>query len=245
MKRAKAIVLAAGKGKRMETDIPKVLNLVAGKPIIEWIVEALEATNVNEIFIVVSDENRIDIERFLGNRCNYVLQKKQMGTAHAVLQVENFLKDFNGNTFVMVGDAPGIKSKDLMTLQHTHEKNKNICTFLTAHLTDKKPPWGRIIRDCFGKVMKIVEEREATEEELKVNEISSSHFIFDNKSLFVNLHDIKNNNVLREYYLSDIVELLSQKGKVETVIIDDILKIYGTNTKEELERINKYFSEVK
>jgi bifunctional UDP-N-acetylglucosamine pyrophosphorylase/glucosamine-1-phosphate N-acetyltransferase len=198
MKDTKAIVLAAGKGTRMGSDLPKVLVEVCGKPIIEWIVETLEKVPVTEIILIVSNENRSKIERVLGDRCRYIVQKEQLGTAHAVRQAKDYLSEYTGNTLVMVGDAPAISREYLRELINRSEQNKSVCTFLTVKIAENKPPWGRILRSQGGDVTAIVEDKDASEEEKALDEMSSSHFIFDNKSLFTALEKIGNENAQHE-----------------------------------------------
>ncbi len=239
----KAIVLAAGKGTRMNSAIPKVLHIVAGKTIIEWVVEALEEVGIEEIILIVSQDNKDEIQSVLKNRCTYLIQEPQAGTAHAVLQAKEHLKDFQGQTIVMVGDAPGITAGELELLISTRTKNNLACTFLTVSVKDNKPPWGRIIYNSEGNPAAIVEERDASPEEKLIDELSSSHFIFDNQILFNALPQISNNNAQKEFYLSDVIEIIAREHKIQTIKAENLLNVYGINTVLEQKMLEEYLTQ--
>lgn len=238
----KAIVLAAGKGSRMKSDKTKVMHTVCAKELILWIVNALENIKCSEIIIIVNEENKAEIENLLGKRCTCIIQKDQLGTAHAVLSAQNHLKSFNGLTFVMVCDAPGIKPESLNRLKTEMQQNNLSGAFLVINCPENKPPWGRVIYKD-GKPVKITEEKDANPDELKINTLSSSHFIFKNQIMLNALKQINNHNKQKEYYLSDIIEILAKDSDLKTIEINDLREVYGANTPEELVMLENYLAD--
>ncbi len=240
MRKTNAIVLAAGKGSRMKTDLPKVLVEIAGKSIVTRIVETLEKCNVDEIILIVNTENKPLIEEVMGNRCKYIIQEQQLGTAHAVLQAKDYLKDFEGNTIVMVGDSPAISSEYIRLLIDKMESADLASVFLTVDIKENIPPWGRVIRNRVGRIIGVIEDKDCSTEEKEITELIPSQFIFNNKLLFEALGKIKNNNIQKEYILSDIVGILAENYELETIEVNDIEAVYGVNTIEEKEMIELY-----
>ncbi|NOG45433.1 MAG: NTP transferase domain-containing protein [Calditrichaeota bacterium] len=233
--KTRALILAAGKGTRMNSSVSKVLHTILGKTILEYVVEALEFSSIERIGVIVGSHNIEEVRKVLNDRVDYIVQRQQLGTGHAVMSATDWLKEFNGSLLIMVGDAPFINSKiikQILTKQQTG--NKAVC-FLTA--VSKNPlPWGRVVRDKNGKVLRIVEEKDATIEEKKIREVSSSHYCFDWQSLKQALAEIDNNNVQTEYYLPDVIKILVKKGlDVETEISNDFLTSFGINTPADLE----------
>lgn len=238
----RALILAAGQGTRMKSVLPKVLHLLNGKTIIEYVTEALEITEVEKIGIIVSDITEPGIEGTLENRADYIVQDKQLGTGHAVLSAKNWLKDFEGNLIVVVGDAPLITKELMRDLILKHEEKNAACTLLSA-IWQYPPAYGRVVRSAEGKMLSIVEEKDATEEEKLIKEVSSSHYCFNSKKLFSALDKINNNNALGEYYLPDVIKILQDSGEiVEALQVNDPYLTYGINSQSDLKLASFYMN---
>lgn len=207
-----AIVLAAGKGTRMRSKLYKVLHPVCGKPMVQHVVDHVRSVGVQNIVTVVGHGAEL-VKTQLGDKSEYALQAEQLGTAHAVIQAAPLLKDKEGTTVVICGDTPLITPDTIQALFDEHERLQAKATILTAHLEDSSG-YGRIIRGENGSVQKIVEHKDATPEELTVQEINTGTYCFDNKALFEALNEVNNHNAQGEYYLPDVIEILKSKNEV-------------------------------
>lgn len=232
------IILAAGKGTRMKSKLYKVLHPVAGKPMVEHILDQVEKTEPNEIVTIVGHGAQA-IKEQLGTRSQYVLQEEQLGTGHAVLQAQDLLEGKKGTTLVITGDTPLLTEETLTNLFDYHQGKNASATILTAH-ADDPTGYGRIIRDHLGIVDKIVEQKDASEQEARVQEINTGTFCFDNEALFSALQKIDTNNVQGEYYLTDIIEILKKEGAtVAAYQMTDFDEAMGINDRVALAKANK------
>lgn len=233
------IILAAGKGTRMKSDMPKVLHKVNEKSMIEHVI--LNARNLNpEKMIVVVGYKYEMVKKQLENQdLTYVIQHKQNGTAHAVMQCEELLKNYDGHTLVLSGDVPLIKSKTLKELFEIQIKNKAHATVLSAKVRNPYG-YGRIIRNSDNNFKTIVEEKDANDSQKNITEINGGIYIFNNQTLFENINKVKNNNNQSEYYLPDVLEILTKQNcKVLVYQINDENEIKGANTEEQLLDLEK------
>ena len=228
-----AVVLAAGEGKRMKSKNSKVVHKVCGKPLIKWVYEAVKKSGINSsVFVVGHREDQV--RACLGNEVSYAVQEKQLGTGHAVMQAEEFLKDREGIAVVLYGDTPLISESTIKTAIQFHKNNANSATVITAELDDPTG-YGRIIRGVKGEFLKIVEHKDTNEAERSVKEINSGIYCFDIKDLRGALKELSNNNSQGEYYLTDTLEILMSKGlKVGAVKIADSNEILGINDRIQL-----------
>ncbi|MGG1518233.1 NTP transferase domain-containing protein [Paenibacillus oryzisoli] len=245
-----AILLAAGKGTRMKSELPKVLHPVGGVPMIGRLVDKLEAMPINRIITVVGHRGEL-VEKCLGTRVTYAQQEHQLGTAHAVLQAEPLLGGRSGSTLVLTGDTPLIRQSTIERLLAAQRAGASAGVVLTAIVQDPTG-YGRIIRDAAsGEVVDIVEEKDATPEQREIAEINTGIFCFDNESLFKALSGITNANAQQEYYLTDIVKVMRLSGiaggqkRFEAIILEDATEVMGINTPEQLEEANRVFYERK
>lgn len=206
-----AIILAAGKGTRMKSKLYKVLHPVCGKPMVQHVVDQVSKLNINEIVTIIG-HGAEKVKEQLGNKSKYALQEEQLGTAHAVMQAKEILAGKEGVTIVVCGDTPLIKAETMEALFQHHEETNAKATILTAKAEDPTG-YGRIIRNSEGFVEKIVEHKDATEEERTVKEINTGTYCFDNIALFEALQYVSNDNVQGEYYLPDVIEILKKQGK--------------------------------
>ena len=232
----RAIVLAAGKGTRMKSELPKVLHKVNGKTMVKTILESLLKAGVEEILTVVGYRHDLVEEEVKGLSLTAV-QEPQLGTGHAVMMAKEF-EDKEGITIVANGDCPCIKSETYASLFEACKDADMV--ILTAEPEDALS-YGRVIRDENGDVAKIVEFKDASGEEKAVNEVNTGIYAFNNQSLFEGLKELKNDNAQNEYYITDLVEILKSHNKVvKAILVEDYLEVQGVNTLEELKNAEEY-----
>ncbi len=230
----RALILAAGRGTRMRSDLPKVLHPLNGRPLIRHVVDAVRPLT-REVALVVSPENAAPVKKELGDGLHYIVQHEARGTGHAVRAAEPWLRDFSGSLIVVVGDAPFISTDMLSRLCARRRRGDHAAVFLSVRFPQKPPPWGRVIRDAAGKVLGIVEEKDATEEEKGIREASSSHYCFDTPRLLRALPRLRADNAQGEYYLPDVIGWLAREGHgIDTVTTTDTLLAFGINSPEDL-----------
>lgn len=227
------VILAAGKGTRMKSRLPKVLHRVCGKPMVEHVLDAAQEIGIERQVVVVG-YGAEQVQAALGERCAYVVQAEQLGTGHAVLQAESTLYNFEGTVMVLCGDTPLLTAELLAGLLEEHQKRRNTATILTAHLANPTG-YGRIIRDQNGFVAKIVEQKDASIEEQTVKEINTGIYCFASNDLFKALHEINANNAQGEYYLTDAIEIIVKAGKpVGAFVADSAVDTMGVNSRVQL-----------
>ncbi|MEB8071675.1 bifunctional UDP-N-acetylglucosamine diphosphorylase/glucosamine-1-phosphate N-acetyltransferase GlmU [Staphylococcus xylosus] len=235
-----AIVLAAGKGTRMKSKKYKVLHDVAGKTMIEHVIDNVKQSGVEQLVTIVGHGAQ-NVKETLGDASLYSFQEEQLGTAHAVKMASEHLKDKQGTTLVVCGDTPLITATTLKSMIEHHENTKAQATVLSA-TTENPFGYGRILRDSAQRLTKIVEQKDASETERQINEISSGIFAFDNQILFEKLELVKNENAQKEYYLPDVLSLiLEDEGIVEIYHTDDFEEIMGVNDRVRLSEAEKAF----
>lgn len=223
-----AIILAAGKGTRMKSDLPKVLHKVAGITMLEHVFRAVSVLSPEKNVTVIGHKAEL-VREVLADKSSFALQTEQLGTGHAVMMAEAELADLEGQTLVIAGDTPLITGDSLKNLIDFHVNHKNVATILTA--TAEEPfGYGRIIRNQHGEVTKIVEQKDATEFEQQVKEINTGTYVFDNKRLFEALKNINTNNAQGEYYLTDVISIFRENGeKVGAYVLRDFDESLGVN----------------
>ncbi|MGB9692934.1 MAG: bifunctional UDP-N-acetylglucosamine diphosphorylase/glucosamine-1-phosphate N-acetyltransferase GlmU [Candidatus Sumerlaeaceae bacterium] len=235
MKNLVAIILAAGQGTRMYSGLPKVLHNVAGQPMLDHVLEAVEALEPDEIYVVTGFLGDM-VREHVGKRATCVHQKRRLGTAHAVKQVVPYLKDFKGDVLITVGDAPLIRPSTLQELVKRRRAHQVAATVLTTEL-DNPTGYGRIVRNRDGTVRKIVEEKDTNVYEAAIKEINTGIYVFDCPRLLEALDRVRNNNAQREYYLTDTVEILGKLGyEVEAMVAEDSTETLGVNSRADLAR---------
>ena len=231
-------ILAAGKGTRMESNIPKVLHNLENKALIDYVLDTAYELNPEKIFTVVGFKKELVINHINNTNIEYIEQKEQLGTGHAVLQLDNPLYGKNGHLLILYGDVPNIKHSTLSPIVDEHIKENADVTMITAILEDPTG-YGRIIRDQSGNLIKIVEEKDCNKSEKAIKEINPGIYIFKISKLFKNLKKVKSNNESKEYYLTDVIELINNSGTVKTKKIDNPKEIMGINTIKQLELLQK------
>lgn len=235
-----AVILAAGQGTRMKSDLPKVLHPIAGLPMITHVLRQLTPLHLDEIITVVGHQKEQVIQVIEG-KSKYVHQQKQLGTGHAVMQAETLLKEKYGTTIIVCGDTPLITEETFQELFKFHEENNAKATILTVQAEDPTG-YGRIVRNASNEVEKIVEQKDANDEELKINEVNTGTYCFDNRALFDALQAISNDNAQGEYYLTDVIEVLrNQQEKVQAYCTTNLEETIGINDRIALAQAEKIF----
>ena len=227
-----AIVLAAGKGTRMNQEIPKPLVPINGKPIISWIVKSF-ADNDIDTALVVNPKDKKYFKSF-DKDVGLVFQEKQKGTGHAVLQALELILKYR-YIYVFVGDSPFIGSDIILDLYDEHTKSNSDVTILTSIFDNKKFPYARIIRNSKKDIIKVVEELSANEKEKKIDELFGSHYLFKSKILIKYLTQLEPNKVNGEIYFTDILNVvIADDLKVKSLKITDWRKLVGLNSMEDI-----------
>ncbi|NGZ78130.1 bifunctional UDP-N-acetylglucosamine diphosphorylase/glucosamine-1-phosphate N-acetyltransferase GlmU [Saccharibacillus alkalitolerans] len=223
-----AIVLAAGKGKRMKSKLYKVLHPVCGKPMVGHVVDTVRRTN-SERTVVIVGHGAEDVKAYLGDQAEYALQEQQLGTGHAVRQAEELLGKEEGTTILICGDTPLVRAETIEAMIALHESEGAAATILTA--TPEDPTGlGRIIRGEDGGVVRIVEQKDCTPEEAAVREINTGTYCFDNRKLFDALSKVTNDNAQGEYYITDVIGILRGEGeRIAAYVTQDLTESIGVN----------------
>ena len=235
MSTALAVILAAGMGTRMKSDLPKVLFPVLGRPMIEYVLDALHAAGVGRVVVVVG-YRADDVKHALAGRpqLEFVLQAERLGTGHAVKMAQPRLTDHDGPVVIVAGDSPMIQATSVKSLLAHFDETLPACLLGTLH-KDNPQGLGRIVRDAAGGFLGIVEEKDATEEQRKITEVNMSTYVFSCPDLLVALDQLKNDNRQGEYYLTDCPAILKQQGKlVEAHAILQPCEALSINTIDEL-----------
>lgn len=224
----------------MNTKLAKVLHEVCGRPMLAYVLQACRKVGIKRIYVVVGFSAEQVKSRFAdAEDITWVQQDEQLGTAHAVMCCREHLKDFNGQTLILCGDGPLLRSATLRTLMEKHEAGQSAATLATAVLDDPTG-YGRIVRDAYGNIQGIVEHLDCTPEQLEIKETNPSNYLFNNKRLFEALDNIKPDNVKKEYYLTDAISgLISTGHKVEAITAMQPDEAVGINSRAQLSAASK------
>ena len=237
-KELRVVVLAAGKGTRMNSDLPKVLHKLQSKPLIDYVIDESELLNPKEIILVVGFKKE-SVIKHTESRINlkYATQIEQLGTGHAVLQTNELLKNRKGHILILYGDVPNIKASTLQPIVNDHISNNRDLTLITAEIDDPTG-YGRIIRDKNGNLLKIVEEKDCSDDEKKIKEWNPGIYIFKIPEVFKILDNIKTNNASKEYYLTDAIGLAQQSNmQIKAIKIKNSDEVIGVNTADQLKEL--------
>jgi bifunctional UDP-N-acetylglucosamine pyrophosphorylase/glucosamine-1-phosphate N-acetyltransferase len=230
-----AVILAAGKGTRMKSkreDISKVSFPILGQPLVKYVINALKPLGFEKIVAVVGFGGKTS-EEIVKDDCAVVWQNEQKGSGHAVMMAASELEGLEGETIVCCGDTPLLTSATLQKLYDAHEQEKNALTVMTSILEDPFG-YGRIVKEN-GRVTKIVEQKDCTEEQKRIQEVNAGVYVFDNKELFEALKHITTNNAAGEYYLTDVIAIFVKKGlKVGSYAVSDVDETLGVNDRYQL-----------
>ena len=235
-----AVILAGGEGKRMKSDKPKTLSEVLGRPMLCWVMSALRKAGIDDICVVKGFKKEC-VEEYLSTldfSVESVFQAERLGTGHAVMMAKDFLKKHSGNVVILNGDAPFMDSKTIEDSLKAHIENDCAATVISAKVDDPTG-YGRIVRDENGDVKSIVEQKDGSEEILKIKEVNSGGFWFDAEKLLSVLGRISSDNNAKEYYLPDALKLLLSDGcKVGAYTAECSDTVLGANDPAQLEELN-------
>lgn len=227
------VIMAAGKGKRMKSNLPKVLHNLAGKPILNYVLDTVDQLEAKRKILIVGYKSD-HVRELIGDKIEYIKQKEQLGTAHAVLQTKKLLSDFKGDVLILSGDVPFLTVKILKKLLKYHQVNNFCCTLVSTILKTPKG-YGRIIRGKKGEIKGIIEEVDLSADKKKITEVNSGIYCFNKDKLFQALEKITPDNKQGEYYLTDSVEILLKEGlTVGNIIVKDYSEVLGINSRLDL-----------
>ena len=230
-----AIVLAAGKGTRMKSDLPKVLCQANGRPLVEYVLDSLRDAGVEKIVVVVgykADEVKKQLASY--DNIEYALQSEQLGTGHAVMMCKDNMKDHDGAVVVVAGDSPMLQSTSIKALLDDFTKSQPGCILGTL-IHENPTGLGRIVRDATGKFTGIVEEKDATDDQRKINEVNMSTYVFDGQKLVGALDRLTDENAQGEYYITDVPTIMmSDNEDVRALPVLKPVEALSVNTVEHL-----------
>ena len=231
-----AIIMAAGKGTRMHSDLPKVLHKIMDEPMISLITSSLNKAGAERIVSIVG-YGRDEVMKAMEGRCEFAVQDPQLGTGHAVMQAKQ-LEGEDGDTLVVNGDGPCISPA---TYKSLYDALKDADMAVLTSIPEDARAYGRVIRREDGSVSRIVEYKDASEAERAVREVNMGSYAFDNRKMFEALKELKNNNAQNEYYITDLVAIFNAKGwKVAAVVAEDTEEVQGVNDNVELAKATAY-----
>ena len=229
------VILAAGKGSRMKSALPKVMHEIGGKPMINHVIDTARKLSPREIFVIYGDGGEYVKNRAQACDLTFIEQAERLGTGHAVMMASSFLN--SKKTLILYGDVPLINEKSLLQLINS----KSELTILTANLNDPRG-YGRVLRDKSMNIKRIVEEKDATPAERLVKEINTGILVADSKSLQTWLPQLKNSNAQKEYYLTDLIGLaIRDDCKIDSASPNTTSEILGINTKRQLAKLERVF----
>ncbi len=229
------VILAAGKGTRMKSDLPKVLHQINNRPMVHYVIDLARELHSEKTVLIIGHKREMVREACAGLDVHFAVQEPQLGTGHAVQMTESYFNDYAGDVLVLSGDVPLLTFTTLEELVNMHRANGATATLLTSDLDDATG-YGRVLRDGNGSVSKIVEHKDATEQERAIHEINVGIYIFKAQDLFRALKMIDNDNVQGEYYLPDVISIfISEHKKVFAVKTANFDETRGINNVEQLQ----------
>jgi bifunctional UDP-N-acetylglucosamine pyrophosphorylase/glucosamine-1-phosphate N-acetyltransferase len=235
-----AIILAAGKGKRMKSDLPKVLHQLHGKAIIGYLMKTFANLKLDKVVVVIGYKGKMVIDELSDFEVEFAWQREQLGTGHAAAVAEEILSDFEGSILIAAGDVPFLSAETMMRLFETHTRNNASATCLSAVFDDPKG-YGRIIRQPGTDILlEIIEDKDADSETKRITEINTGTFCFNSRDLFSALRGVGNDNAQREYYLTDTIKILRNSGKICAVMkTDNPVEVRGINSLAQLKALER------
>lgn len=237
-----AIILAAGEGTRMKSSLPKVLHPVGGRPMLGYVLDLVKAVGIKRVMVVIGHQSE-RIKKYLSKNITTLKQDKLLGTADAVSRTKRLLSGFKGDVLVLYGDVPLIKKETLKELISRHRSNRSSCTLLSATLYSPSE-LGRIIRNDRNQIIKIIEEQDASCRQKMINEVNAGVYCFRSIDLFEALKEVKPSLHKKEFYLTDVIEILTTTGRrVDAISTAEPEEVIGINSRADLARVEKVLRE--
>lgn len=237
------LILAAGKGTRMKSDLVKVLHPVAGRPMLDYVLNLAEHAGTSRITVVIGHQAELVEARYANRGLTFVYQREQLGTGHAVLQAAGAFEGYRGTILILCGDVPLLQAATVRGLMDHHRSSGAAVTVLTT-LLDDPSGYGRVVKDDGGNVLGIVEHRDATEAQRGIREINTGIYCAENPFLFEAVSEIGNDNAQREYYFTDIFAIARRRGvRTASVVAPDPGEVMGINSPEDLARATEIVQE--
>lgn len=229
MRITKAVILGAGKGSRMKSALPKVLHCVGGRPMILHAIDRAHAAGIGEVVIVVGYGKEKVMQVLAGEGTSFAIQDDQRGTGHAVICAREYLDGFEGNVVVLYGDMPLLSERTISRLVQRRDEQDLAAVALTIEL-ENPPDFGRMIRDEAGEVVRIVEMKDCTTAQLAIREVNVGAYCFDCRALLEALGELSDENAQGEYYLTDVIGIMAEKGQLTgTVVTPNLEEALGVN----------------
>ena len=245
MEKTEIVILAAGYGKRMQSELPKVLNELRGKPLLRHVLDSVTASRVCEKPVIVVGQKRELVIQTIGLDYRYAVQEEQLGTGHAVLSAEKALEGSKLPVIVLYGDMPYVSSQTIANLARAQHDTGAKLVMATVQVPDFHEwragfyDFGRVVRDAQGKILRTVEKKDANEDEMAITEVNPCYFCFEPEWLWSHLKMLKNTNNQAEYYLTDLVGMAVQEGVQIASVSIDPKEALGVNTREHLDLLEK------
>jgi UDP-N-acetylglucosamine diphosphorylase/glucosamine-1-phosphate N-acetyltransferase len=237
------LILAAGKGTRMKSDLVKVLHPVAGRPMLDYVLNLAEHMGSSRVVVIIGHQAELVEDRYENRGLTFVYQREQLGTGHAVVQAKDAFAGYRGTILLLCGDVPLLKASTVRDLMERHHASGAAITVLTTLLEDPFG-YGRIVKDKEGNVLGIVEHRDATQEQKEIREINTGIYCAENPFLFEAVSEIGNDNAQKEYYFTDIFAIARRMGvRTASVVAPDPGEVMGINTTEDLARATEIVQE--
>jgi UDP-N-acetylglucosamine diphosphorylase/glucosamine-1-phosphate N-acetyltransferase len=234
MKKISTVIMAAGKGTRMKSDLPKVLHKLNDRSMVHYVIDLAKKIHSEKTVLIVGHKKELVEKECSDRNVVFAIQSPQLGTGHAVQMTESALSNYDSDVLVLSGDVPLLTEKSIRALIEEHQNNEATATLLTADL-DNPSGYGRVIRNQDGSVAGVVEHKDASDEQLKLNEINVGIYLFDSKSLFKAIKNVKNENSQGEYYLPDVIPMFIEDGlSVRAVKSESFDETRGINTIDQL-----------
>ncbi len=233
------IIMAAGKGKRMKSDLPKVLHQLTGKPLVHHVIDLANSIGSQRVLLIISHKKEMVIEATRDKSVEWVVQEQPLGTGDAVKSCSEAMSGYEGDVLILSGDVPLLKGDTIRRAYDLHKSTGAAATVFTFE-PDNATGYGRIIKGDEGELLGIVEHKDATEEQLKIGEVNSGIYFFQSELLFEALKEVTNDNASGEYYLTDTIHILADENKrMSAYLVKDADETAGVNSKEQLTEMEK------